>query len=155
MNIAAYMAACDVWDLDRNAKDALRAVCGRVDYPSGIGEVPIGRVAADMKVHVNTARPALQRVVEAGYLTVDNRPGRTPVWRVNPYRLVVGVPLQQPLQPGCRTPLHPGWRTKDLLDREGGAAAPPSSGGRAGDNPASRGSRFYPGTGWVQPINGT
>lgn len=83
MNIDAAMAALEVWDLDRNAKHALLVVCCRADYPAGYAEVSINRVAADMKVHYTTARDALARVVEAGYVIVAKSVGKTPIWRVN------------------------------------------------------------------------
>jgi hypothetical protein len=83
MHIEAAMAALDVWDLDRNAKHALLVVCCRADYPSGYAEVPVNRIAADMKVHYETASTALARAVQAGYLSVAKSVGKTPIWRPN------------------------------------------------------------------------
>jgi hypothetical protein len=82
MNIAAVMAALDIWDLDYSAKHALLVVCCRADRHTGRATVSTPRVAADMKVHYDTARRALKRLVEAGYLTVDKVPGSSAVWQV-------------------------------------------------------------------------
>ncbi|HEY1441434.1 MAG TPA: helix-turn-helix domain-containing protein [Mycobacterium sp.] len=78
MNIAAYMAACDIDDLDHTAKHAVQVICGRANRHTGAAWVSIGRLADDMGVSYNTARYALARAVEAGYLTVDKSPGHRP-----------------------------------------------------------------------------
>jgi hypothetical protein len=80
LNISAVFVALDTWDLDRTAKMALLVLCCRADHRSGMVRVPISRVAADLKVSYNTAQYALERVVEAGYVTVDKSPGKTPKW---------------------------------------------------------------------------
>jgi hypothetical protein len=84
VNISAYMAALDIWDLDRAAKHAVQVIAGRANRYTGIARVSIPRVAADMKVTYLTARQALERAVDAGYLTVDKSPGRTSTWQLTP-----------------------------------------------------------------------
>jgi len=81
VNIAAVMVVLDEWELDHYAKSALLVVCCRANR-AGVAQVPIRRVAADMKANYDTARRALNRTVNAGYLTVDKTPGRTPLWRL-------------------------------------------------------------------------
>jgi hypothetical protein len=83
VNIAAVMAALDNWDLDHSAKHALVVVGCRANRHTGRAPVAIKRVAADMKVDYDTARRALNRVVEAGYLTVEKSVGRRSVWCLN------------------------------------------------------------------------
>ena len=84
MNIAGFMAALDIWDLDPTAKHAVTVVAGRADRYSGAATVSIPRLAADMKVHYRTAALALRRAVDAGYLAVDKSPGSTSTWRLTP-----------------------------------------------------------------------
>jgi hypothetical protein len=79
MNIAATMAALDVWDLDRTAKAALVAVCCRAHQFGGQTVMTRARLAADLHCHPVTAWRALESLVAAGYVTVDKRPGRPSV----------------------------------------------------------------------------
>jgi hypothetical protein len=76
MNIAAYMAAREIWDVDHMAKMALLALCARAGRYSRYVEVPIRQIAADLHVHYNTAERALKVLELAGYASVDNRPGK-------------------------------------------------------------------------------
>ena len=82
MNIAGYMAACDIGDLDRSAKAAVQAVAGRANQRTGVAWVSIGRLARDMGVAYNTARFALERAAGAGYLAVEKTPGVRPRWQL-------------------------------------------------------------------------
>jgi hypothetical protein len=90
VNIRGVMAALDLWELDATAKHALLVVACRADRYTGMATVSTVRVAADMKVHYNTARAALRRLVEVGYLTVDKSPGLSPIWMLTP-RVTRGV----------------------------------------------------------------
>lgn len=128
VNIAAVMAALDVWDLDHAAKHALVTVCCRADRYTGVAQVAIPRVAADMKVSYKTAQRALRRAVDAGYLTVDNQAGAASNWRLTPV-MVTGVPRD----PGSRAPRDPGSRAKESLEKDRSASHPARLAG-AGEN---------------------
>lgn len=80
MNIAAYMAALEVDDLDHYAKHAIQVVAGRANQHTAVAWVSIGRVAADMGVAYHTAQRALNRAVQAGYMNVDKSAGKRPCW---------------------------------------------------------------------------
>jgi hypothetical protein len=103
MNIAAYMAACDIGDLDHEptAKLLVEKIAGRANHPDGVAVVSYGRVATDLAVSLPTARRAARIAVNTDYLTVENRPGRTPVWRLNLARLGVN-PERTWKEPGKR-----------------------------------------------------
>jgi hypothetical protein len=91
MNIAAYMAALDVWDVSPAAKHALQVLCGRADRYTGMARLSIGRVAADMGRNYSTARRALGELVDTGYVTVDKLPGLPHLWMLTS-RVVHQVP---------------------------------------------------------------
>ncbi|HEY1446658.1 MAG TPA: hypothetical protein VGF51_17335 [Acidimicrobiales bacterium] len=128
VNIAAVMKILDVWDLDGAAKHALLVVaCRSGRYTAAAPDVSIGRISADMKVCYQTARTALDRAVEAGYLTVDKSPGLTPTWRLTS-RLVsdpTSRPVEGDLASQSRGPRDSGSLTKESLDttKDGGADA--------------------------------
>jgi hypothetical protein len=136
VNISAVFVALDTWDLDRTAKMALLVLCCRADHRTGTAKVAIPRIAADLKVSYNTAQYALERVVEAGYATVDKSPGKTPKWYLT---LSTTTSVDEPTTSVDGTNLlslaHARKRRKIEKDS---AAAPlgqePS--GAAGENPA-------------------
>jgi hypothetical protein len=150
VNIAAVMAALDVWDLDRNVKHALVVVCCRADQYTGAATVSIPRVAADMKVSYRTALGALDRAVEAGYLTVDKTLGKTSTWHLTP-----AIHASDPCNPRHR-PLQPGCSAKDKKDKDKERAAAPLSSSLsvvAGENPPADAYAHYPN--WtVERLNG-
>lgn len=80
MNIAAAMAVLDEWQLDRRAKHAATVLACRADRHTAQATVSIARVAADMGVNYETARVALQLALAAEVVTVEVRPGFSPVW---------------------------------------------------------------------------
>jgi hypothetical protein len=128
VNIAAVMAALDVWDLDHAAKHALVTVCCRADRHTGIAVVPVSRLAADMKVSYKTARLALLRAVDAGYLAVDKRAGAASTWRLT--SVMVTYPRREPGSPGVG---EPGSPTKESLEKTISASHPAQLAG-AGEN---------------------
>ena len=153
MHIAGVMAALEVDDLDRTAKQALVVVCCRADYPSGWVQVSVARVAKDMKLDRNTARKALGRVVTANYLVVDKPPGLTPTWRLTP-RIMRGVTprIQTPdpahLDTEPRASAHP-VREKDLRKESDAAFARFQASGAAVEKPAGVWSQDLPSNPWV------
>jgi DNA-binding MarR family transcriptional regulator len=82
VNIAAYMAALDIDDLDHMAKMAVLVIAGRANQHTGDAWVSIGRIAKDLAVNYTTAQRAFARAVEAGYLAVDKSPGRRSKWQL-------------------------------------------------------------------------
>jgi hypothetical protein len=141
VNIAAYMAALDIWDLDRTAKHAVQVIAGRASRYTGAATVPIGRLAVDMGVCYNVARLALARAVEAGYLTVDKPPGLPPTWTLTsradarPTSRVDAGDLARRSATGSRA----GSRTMESLDTykesAGSVARHPATARRAGEKP--------------------
>jgi hypothetical protein len=83
MNIRAVMASLDIYGIDHMAKVALTAVACRADQHTGEATVSIGRIAADVGAHYDTARRALVRLVEYGYLSVVDKRGMTPTWKID------------------------------------------------------------------------
>jgi hypothetical protein len=100
VNIAAYMTACNVTDLDSSAKSALRAVAGRANQHTGRAWVSTTRIAADMGVSWRTAKRALDRLIEAGYVTVDKSCGKRSGWQLTPV-----IHDTRPLSPRPTTPV--------------------------------------------------
>lgn len=146
MNIAAYMAALDIWDLDRTAKHAVQAVAGRASRYTGAVTVSAVRLAADMGVHHVTARRALDRAVEAGYLTVDKPLGISPTWHLTP-RVTRGVTLRVDAPDPARDAkgvYASGSRTMESLEKIKESAARHPAGGRAGDKPVRGPYDHYP-----------
>jgi hypothetical protein len=78
MNIAAVMAALEVHELDRTAKQVVVILACRADM-SGAARVSIERIANDCEVSYGTAWRALQRAMSAGYITAETvgRNGRS------------------------------------------------------------------------------
>jgi hypothetical protein len=144
VKIAAYMAALNIADLDHMTKAAVLAVCARSNQRTGVARVSIDRLAQDLGVHYETARRALNRAVDAGYLTVDKSPGRVPAWKATS-RAGQDHPPHTTGQP----PAQRATKDKEGYVKDG--AAPLSASG-AVDNLPSRDARFYPGTGWVKAI---
>jgi DNA-binding transcriptional regulator PaaX len=154
VHITAAMATLEVDDLDAMARFALLVVCCRVDYPKVSARVGTTRLAANMGVHYDTARRALQRVVNAGYLTVDNSPGRAPKWTLTPRvarevtpRTDREYPPRKPREPLDETATKDVSRSlKERVDaaaRRGGAGVDPGE-----KLPAhSNGVAFAPGSG--------
>ena len=136
MNITAVMATLDLWDLDHSAKHALLVIACRADR-AGVASVSIPRAAADMQASYNTARAALDRVVKAGYLTVDKWPGQTSTWHLTP-SITRGVPRQ--LAKGTPSTIDGdpiNWqRDKDSLDKTKEREFARPANRDAGDNPA-------------------
>jgi hypothetical protein len=168
MNIAAVMAALEVWDLDRNAKMALLVIACRADRHTGMAEVGVPRVAADMKVGYYAAAHALDRVVKTGYLTVDKSPGRTAIWQLTAAVKTAAVfdgdhrdSEHQPPRyhrdsehrPPRSRPRTKDSKEKDMKERAAASLAPGASGG-AGENPPSRGEHFAPGSGYLEDFTG-
>ena len=151
MNIAAVMAALEVGDLDRTAKHALVVVCCRCNQYSGAAPVSARRVADDMKVSRPTARRALGRVVDSGYLSVDKGLGKTPIWRLTD-RLGVVNPRQgggkQLLPPPGKQLLPPEDSRYTNKERYAALARLPA-GGVTVENPASTWSSDLPPNPWV------
>jgi hypothetical protein len=118
VNIAAYMAALDIDDLDPTAKHAVQVVAGRANQHSGVAAVSVARLAADMGVHRITAQRALGRAVAAGHLAVDKSPGHR-----SSYRVTCSAALQPPPQPALHQVLRSATGgvaqryTKDSLDK--------------------------------------
>jgi hypothetical protein len=140
MHIVAVMAALEVWDVSPAAKHALQVVACRADRYTAMARVSIPRVATDMGRSYNTARTALDELVETGYLTVDKSPGRSHLWMLTS-RVVDGVPHQSTTTTpstidGDPINLHRG----EGVFRENQGAPPrrslPAASGAAGENPA-------------------
>jgi hypothetical protein len=159
VNIAAVMAALEVWDLDRSAKHALVVVACRADAHTGVARVSIPRVAADMKVHYATAKRALERLVDAEYLTVDKWAGATSRWMLTP-RVVRGVtPRIVRAHPALQMRGDPAHspRGKESLDKNKERAAASlahGANGGAEENPPPRGEHFAPGSGYLEDFTG-
>jgi len=118
MNIAAVMAALEVDDLDAAAKHAVVMVACRADRYTGAALVSVGRVARDMHCHPETARRALQRAVDAGYLLVEKSVGKPSLWRLDPQRFAAPPPAPD------RDTSRPWVATKDVEgESQGGGAA--------------------------------
>ena len=155
MHIAAFMAALDVGDLDHSAKHALVMVCGRADRYTGMVRVSIPRVATDMQVSYDTARLALNRLVNNGYLTVDKSPGRSHLWMLTPL-VTSGVPRGLTATTPLTTSGDPtNWQRGEGVFRDKQGASPRRSqqaaSGAAGENPGPRRATFdfAPGSGYL------
>jgi hypothetical protein len=107
VNIRAAMAALAAAGLDHMAKMAVLVVACRADRHTGAATLSIDLVASDLEVTAQTARRALYRAVDAGWLTVENHCGQPNVWRLplvadhrgtpmisssNPYDQITGDP---------------------------------------------------------------
>lgn len=168
VHIAAYMAACDVDDLDRTAKEALKAVCGRIDYPATSTTASLARLARDMSRRKEAVREAVFRLEDAGYLVVDNRRGMTSVIRLRlarfrltdtPGGATTDTPGGAPTDtPGGATPTPPGVSHKDLLDKNRlflEARARAAAGSDDVDNaPHDPGCWRCQGQGWIDSLAG-
>lgn len=115
MNIAAVMAALDVWDLDHMPKMALLTMACRAGRYSGRVTVPTRRLAADLHVHYNTAERAVQALEKAGYVTVDKRPGVVSTVTIDLGYLQLCGGGTSTL--GGEGPSHSGARTKESLEK--------------------------------------
>lgn len=152
MNIRAVMAALDEYGLDHMAKVALVVMACRADR-QGACRVSVPRVAADIGVHYRTAARALDRLVGMGYLAVENPPGRTSLWLIDPGLCARGTPGALSSDPG-RSVTDPA-----LLERavgvegevQGGAAAPPDLNGRT-SAPGENGNGRAHGDSWSRPM---
>jgi hypothetical protein len=78
------MAILDLYDLDHMTKMGLLVVGCRAGRFDAIAAASIPRVAADLQVHYDTAKRALDRLDAAGILTPSKSPGRTSRWEINP-----------------------------------------------------------------------
>lgn len=143
MNIAAYMAALRIEDLDHSAKHAVQVIAGRASRYTASVELPIARIAADMGVNYTTAQRALNRAVRAGYLAVDKAAGRRPMWRLPRESFTTSPREGFTTTPGIlHEHLVKDSRTEESLELTSGVAAArfrhPASGARSGENPYAR-----------------
>ena len=173
MNITAWRAACRCRDLDPGAKHALQTICGHLARPPAAAvELPIGQLAVDMGKHYDTARRAVVRLVEAGYLSVENRIGRPAYLVLNLERLGVNLAdsAEGDLADSARTPrgIRPNTSSKirdpkkDLMDTYGSGETRSTSKRR---RPAAERNGAAPrhppdcphcdGTGWTDNTDGT
>jgi hypothetical protein len=151
VNIAAVMAALDVWDLEHMPKMGLLVLACRADRYTGQAEVSLPRLAADLHTHRSTAWRVLRMLSDAGYVIVDNRPGI-------PSLITLGEATRRAVQPlpvaMCNTPvaptrLHPsrGRDPKESLEKSkerGAAIAHHTASGAAGDKPGAGPYDHYP-----------
>jgi hypothetical protein len=165
VNIKLYVAARDaIADLGQSAKGAVLDIISHAPQGEEVAAVAVETVAADIGVHVVTARRALRLATRAGYLAVE-RPGTShdpTVWKVLPARFVpaqIAPPFPRDLFPASRangTKFTRATRAVGLKEglKEGGAAARarhPASGaavdnGNGTHHPDSCGCG---GTGWL------
>jgi hypothetical protein len=153
MHIAAVMAALDVWDLDRSAKQALLVLACRADRYTAMASVSIGRVATDMSVNYDTAQAALTRLVDSGYLIVDKSPGRSSIWQLTS-RMVREVPTEPAGTTSrmVREDLPNPSRGEGVFREKQGAPSRRSrkpASDDAGENPEPRRAAFAAGSGWL------
>lgn len=141
MHIAAYKAACEIWDLDHLAKEMVKSVAGHIEFPATWTDARILRLALDSSVRYEAARLALQRAVDGGYLTVDNRRGHSGIIRLNLLRLGVKTTSN-----GYRKPRETWFKTtsngelEESLDNNRSGARRAATQGRAGapgENPTA------------------
>jgi biotin operon repressor len=83
MHVNGYVWARDnIVDLDHLAKGAVLAVAARANQRNGTAWVSLPRLAKDMGASRSATWEALNRAVEAGYLTVEKHPGHRSGWQL-------------------------------------------------------------------------
>jgi len=78
------MAALEIPDLEHDplAKHVVQVIAGHANS-QGVALLSFNRVAADMSRDYKAVRRATAGAVSAGYISVETRRGKTPVWRLN------------------------------------------------------------------------
>lgn len=112
MNIAGVMAAWRLSSSDHMAKAATAAVASFAGRYTLTVEAPTEELADYLSVHLTTARRALARAVQYGWLSVDKPEGNRPTWRLLLVRSARGTPSGAlGVDPACQLAwnLEKGW----------------------------------------------